>query len=76
MKLSTFRALTFDVYGTLIDWETGMLAELRPWASRHGLVVDDDGLLNAFAELELRWQTEHPTLLYADLLGAVRIRAR
>lgn len=71
MRLNTFRALTFDVYGTLIDWETGMLAELRPWATRHGVVVDDDGLLNAFAELELRWETEHPTLLYSDLLSEV-----
>ena len=71
MDLSTFRALTFDVYGTLIDWESGMLAELRPWAARHGVVVDNDGLLNAFAAIELRWETEHPTLLYADLLGEV-----
>ena len=28
MKLGDFRALTFDCYGTLIDWEAGILAGL------------------------------------------------
>ena len=32
MKLTDFSALTFDCYGTLIDWETGIAAALRPWA--------------------------------------------
>ena len=30
MRLTEFKALTFDVYGTLIDWESGMLAGLKP----------------------------------------------
>ncbi|MFT5195761.1 MAG: 2-haloacid dehalogenase, partial [Candidatus Promineifilaceae bacterium] len=30
MNLKDFKALTFDCYGTLIDWESGMLAGLRP----------------------------------------------
>lgn len=71
MGLQNFRALTFDVYGTLIDWETGMLAELRPWAVRHGLVVGDNALLAVFGDIEYRWETEHPTLRYADLLAEV-----
>ena len=30
MKLTDFKALTFDCYGTLIDWETGMIEALQP----------------------------------------------
>jgi 2-haloacid dehalogenase len=30
VKLSDFKALTFDCYGTLIDWETGMFEALKP----------------------------------------------
>ena len=29
MRLTDFKALTFDVYGTLIDWESGMVAALE-----------------------------------------------
>ena len=29
MKLSDFKLLSFDVYGTLIDWETGILQNLE-----------------------------------------------
>ena len=34
MRLSAFKVLTFDCYGTLIDWETGMLAALQPCRPR------------------------------------------
>ena len=36
MRLTDFSTLTFDCYGTLIDWERGILAELRPY-QREGL---------------------------------------
>jgi FMN phosphatase YigB (HAD superfamily) len=36
MRLEDFSALTFDCYGTLIDWEAGILAALRPWAVARG----------------------------------------
>ena len=34
-----YRALSFDCYGTLIDWETGIAAELVPCAERHGIAA-------------------------------------
>ena len=34
MQLTDFKALTFDVYGTLIDWETGMINGLKPLTDR------------------------------------------
>jgi 2-haloalkanoic acid dehalogenase type II len=71
MDLHDFDALTFDCYGTLIDWERGILDALRPWASRHALSISDEDLLVAFAELESKHETATPELLYPRILHAV-----
>jgi 2-haloacid dehalogenase len=42
-------AITFDCYGTLIDWEAGILAALRPVLARHGVTATDDELLETYA---------------------------
>jgi 2-haloacid dehalogenase len=68
---SAYRALSFDCYGTLIDWETGILAELQPWAARHGIDADADALLAAFAAHETTVEMEHPTMRYPEVLGEV-----
>ncbi len=70
-QLSDFKVLTFDCYGTLIDWETGILNELRPWATRHGLTLDDDTLLVAFAEEEATCERKTPEKLYPQILESV-----
>jgi 2-haloacid dehalogenase len=44
--------LTFDCYGTLVDWESGILAALQPVLAAHGAVVDDETLLELYGELE------------------------
>jgi putative hydrolase of the HAD superfamily len=64
-----FAALSFDCYGTLIDWEAGILAELRPWAEGHGLTASDGELIGAFAEVETAVQQQHPATLYPDVLA-------
>ena len=46
------RALTFDCYGTLIDWETGILAVLRPWARANGVEATDADLIGAYNAAE------------------------
>src|SRR5215468_2881871 len=69
MRLTDFDALSFDCYGTLIDWEAGILATLRPWAGRHGLSVGDDALLTEFSRLEPELQTARPAQLYPDILA-------
>ncbi len=71
MRLTDFTTLTFDCYGTLIDWETGIAAALGPWAKRAGLVVGREDLLGAFARHETRVQRAHPTMRYPELLGEV-----
>ena len=68
-RLTDFKALTFDCYGTLIDWETGILDGLRPWQRRAAIKATDDKLLEAFAEIESAIQTEHPAMLYPDTLA-------
>lgn len=50
---SRYQVLTFDCYGTLIDWERGILDALHSLIARHGLEPpEDDELLALYAELE------------------------
>jgi 2-haloacid dehalogenase len=49
-----FQVLTFDCYGTLIDWESGLFAALRPILARHGKNLSDARLLELYGELEAR----------------------
>jgi 2-haloacid dehalogenase len=69
LDLTTFKALSFDCYGTLIDWEAGISAVLGPWARSRGLALDDEALLTAYAAHEARAEREHPAELYPDILS-------
>ncbi|MCR3747344.1 HAD-IA family hydrolase [Lentzea californiensis] len=70
MDLTTFKALSFDCYGTLIDWETGIAAVLSPWAREQGLSLSDEELLLAYGEQEAAAQAATPSALYPDLLAS------
>jgi 2-haloacid dehalogenase len=73
VRLTDFEALSFDCYGTLIDWETGIADQLRPWAQAAGKAPDDEVLLGGFAEQEARWERDHPDLVYPQILaGSMR----
>ena len=63
-----FDALTFDCYGTLIDWEAGILAGLRPVLQRRGVEVGDDALLDVYADREAAAEAG-PYARYRDILG-------
>ena len=63
-----FEALTFDCYGTLIDWESGIVAALRPVVGAAGAEATDDELLGAFAELEAPAEAG-PYRRYRDILA-------
>ena len=52
MDFDKFEALTFDCYGTLIDWESGIVAALRPVISSHDLNLTDGRILELYAEAE------------------------
>jgi 2-haloacid dehalogenase len=51
-KWSDIRVLTFDCYGTLIDWEKGLLDTLIPVLLAHNIHMSDENALGLFAELE------------------------
>jgi 2-haloalkanoic acid dehalogenase type II len=70
MRLTDFEILTFDCYGTLIDWEAGILQALAPWRRRAKTALDDEALLTLFSEVESKIEAEQPGLLYSDLLAA------
>ena len=71
MKLTDFKALTFDCYGTLIDWESGMIAGLEPLTSRVGRALSRDEILEAHARHESAHQARTPAKRYRDLLPTV-----
>jgi 2-haloalkanoic acid dehalogenase type II len=71
MKLADFKALSFDCYGTLIDWETGIVAALQPLVRRSGTKMSREELLEAFGRFEHEIEEEHPSMLYSEVLMLV-----
>jgi len=71
MKLADFKALTFDCYGTLIDWESGMVEGLKPLTGRTGRGLSRNEILEAHARHESSQQKWTPQKRYSDLLSVV-----
>ncbi|MHA6800119.1 HAD-IA family hydrolase [Bounagaea algeriensis] len=67
--LTAFRVLSFDCYGTLIDWERGITDVLVAWARERGLEHGSEALLETYAGHEAAVMREHPTWLYPDVLA-------
>ena len=70
-----FRALTFDCYGTLIDWDTEIGFWLEGWAATKGIAADRDSLMEDFAEAQ-RIEQATPTFqsyrtVFAKALAAL-----
>ena len=70
-RLIDFDVLSFDCYGTLIDWETGIRNALAPWRRRENIQVSDDAFVEAFGKFEWEEEEDNPTLLYPEILGRV-----
>jgi putative hydrolase of the HAD superfamily len=70
LDLTTYKALSFDCYGTLIDWEAGIAAVLAPWAREQGLDLSDEDLLLAYADNEAAVERETPAARYPDVLAS------
>ncbi len=70
LDFTRFEILTFDCYGTLIDWEAGILAALHRILSAHGKKIDDATLLKLYGDFELRSEAGafHP---YREVLQSV-----
>jgi 2-haloacid dehalogenase len=70
--LGDFAALTFDCYGTLIDWETGIWDAFQPLISAGGRAdIRRNAVLETFAGHEGRVETESPGLPYPEVLSQV-----
>ncbi|HEX8891821.1 MAG TPA: haloacid dehalogenase type II [Terriglobales bacterium] len=70
LDLSQFQWLSFDCYGTLINWEAGILGYIRPVLKRKECTVSDDRILNLYSEFEPRRQ-ELPYRTYREVLAEV-----
>jgi putative hydrolase of the HAD superfamily len=71
VRLTDFKALTFDCYGTLIDWETGMIEALRPLTGRLAKPLSRNEVLEAHARHESEQQAQTPGKRYRELLAVV-----
>jgi len=69
LDFKRFKAMTFDCYGTLIDWETGLLGAMRPILRPHGRSLSDTQILELYAELEPKEQ--NPYRRYREVLARV-----
>jgi 2-haloacid dehalogenase len=74
MRLSDFSILTFDCYGTLIDWESGIWQALQPLVARCASAPSREAALAAFAAAESAQEHETPGLIYSELLARVHRR--
>lgn len=70
LDFNQHRVLIFDCYGTLIDWERGILNASRPVLARHGVTLSDDEALELFGELESAAE-RGPYLPYREVLTVV-----
>lgn len=80
--LTSFKALLFDVYGTLVDWETGIYEALLPLfrqssSPAESNVPSREDILTRYLAVEKSLQETHPSMLYSDLLAeSYRVLAR
>ncbi|MGA7751598.1 MAG: haloacid dehalogenase type II [Candidatus Sulfotelmatobacter sp.] len=70
IDFTRFEILTFDCYGTLIDWEAGILSVLHQILSNHGKEIDDATLLQLYGDFEQRAE-EAPFQPYREVLASV-----
>jgi len=70
LNFAQYRLISFDCYGTLIDWEAGIFSALRPTLAAHGKTIADADLLRVYSELESAAQQGefHP---YREVLQSV-----
>lgn len=70
LDFSQFEVLTFDCYGTLINWEQGILTALRPVFEMHAISINDQQILEAFAAAESQAEADS-YLTYREILKSV-----
>jgi 2-haloacid dehalogenase len=69
VRLTEFQAMSFDCYGTLIDWEAGLAGVLTPWARSAGLDLDEEALLAGYSRHEAEAEAAYPHEDYPRILA-------
>jgi 2-haloacid dehalogenase len=73
LNFDNFKVLTFDCYGTLIDWETGIWQTLQPILAHHQIALKSEQALELYGELEARAESgpyqDYKTILKTVLKG-------
>jgi 2-haloacid dehalogenase len=69
VDLTQLKVITFDCYGTMIDWESGIFSALRPILAAHGKSLTDAELLETYAELEQAAEADYKP--YREVLQSV-----
>lgn len=70
--INNFKVLTFDCYGTLIDWETGIWDALQPLIAANARSdIDRNGALEVFGSLESQLESDRPAMPYPEILAGV-----
>jgi 2-haloacid dehalogenase len=70
LDFNRFEILTFDCYGTLINWEAGILSALQRILNAHGQKLDDAALLKLYGDFELLSE-QGPFHPYREVLESV-----
>lgn len=71
-KLTDFKLLSFDVYGTLIDWEGGLVNSLRPALEKSGKTdTNPKHILEVCHPIMAAEQSENPRMIYSELLTTI-----
>jgi 2-haloacid dehalogenase len=68
IDFSQFKVLTFDCYGTLIDWDSSIARLVEPWLREINSPVPPDLVVSTFALMQARHQQTRPALLYPEVL--------
>jgi 2-haloacid dehalogenase len=71
MRLTDYKALSFDCYGTLIDWESGMVAGLKDLVAKVPRALSRNEILEAHARHESETQAQTPGKKYSEILQVV-----
>ena len=69
LDFTRFQAVTFDCYGTLVDWESGLLAAMHPILHAHSKQMSDAEVLKIYGELEPKEQ--NPYQRYRTVLANI-----
>jgi 2-haloacid dehalogenase len=72
LSLAQFELLTFDCYGTLVDWESGILSTLRPLLIGHGKLLNDTEILELYGEFEAQAESGEYRSYHEVLQSVIR----